>query len=518
MMTKATNIIGWIGTALVFGAVAVRFLRPEWNQYATYAAWAGLACVLIYMAGQWRDVAKFYEGRGAKYGTMSLVSIVVFLAILVAINYLGVRQSKRWDLTANQVYSLSDQTVKVLEKLDAPVKFTVYDTEPRFDTFRGRLNEYKYHSSKVETEYVDADKSPTRAKAAGVTNYGTIVVEYKTRSEKVTSTNEQDLTNALIKVVTGAQPKVYFTKGHGEHDTAGTDRSGYSAAVQSLTSDNYKVDTIALTQGKTVPDDASVVVIAGPKTDFLDGEIEQLKAYTAKGGKVFVLIDPPEKPGAAGNAQPLLEAFLKDWGMTVGHDMVIDISGMSQDPSVTVAIEYPQHPITESFNRVITVFPVARSITPVEGAAHTPQPIVTSSPRSWAETDLASLDKGDKQGPIASGQAVSAPATVTPPAPANTTPGSTEPPKPPETRVVAMGDSDFASNAYLGTQGNRDYFSNVVSWLAQQENLLSIRPREPQDRRLSMTDSQKNSIFLLSIIIIPGLVFGSGVYNWWRRR
>src|SRR5689334_5072982 len=98
-MQKAFGIIGWIGTVLVFAAVAIRFFHPDWNQYATYGAWAGLVCVLVYMAGQWRDVATFYEGRGARYGTMSIISIIVFVGILVAINYLSSRQNKRWDFT-----------------------------------------------------------------------------------------------------------------------------------------------------------------------------------------------------------------------------------------------------------------------------------------------------------------------------------------------------------------------------------------------------------------------------------
>ena len=227
-------------------------------------AWAGLAAVLIYMAGQWRDVAEFYKGRSAKYGTMSLVSVVVFVGILIAINYLSTRQNKRWDFTANQVYSLSDQTIKVLKELPEPVKFTVYDQPTRFDSFRNRLDEFQYHSSKVQTEYVDPDREPARAKAAQVAAYGTVVIEYKDRTERVTSTDEQALTNALIKVVTGAAKKVYFTQGHGEKNTAGTDRNSYATLAQGLTSDNFAFEQLVLLQQKTVPADATVVVIAGP--------------------------------------------------------------------------------------------------------------------------------------------------------------------------------------------------------------------------------------------------------------
>ena len=139
------GVIGWIGTLLVFASVGIRFLKPELAQYQQYAAWAGLALVLVYMAGQWRDIATFYEGRGAKYGTLSIVSILVFAAILVAVNYLASRQNKRWDLTSNQVYSLSDQTIKILQTLDAPVKFTVFDQETSLDMHRDRLEAYTYH-------------------------------------------------------------------------------------------------------------------------------------------------------------------------------------------------------------------------------------------------------------------------------------------------------------------------------------------------------------------------------------
>lgn len=527
MVNRIVGIIGWIGTALVFGAVAARFFKPEWNQYASYAAQGGLACVLIYMAGQWRDVAKFYEGRGARLGTMSIVSIVAFLGILVAVNYLGVRQSKRWDLTANQFYSLSDQTVKILKGLDSPLKFTVYDQELSFDRSRTRLNEYKYHSSRIETEYVDVDKNPTRAKAAGIQQYGTIVIDYKGRTEKVTSLNEQDLTNGLIKAATGKQRKVYFTRGHGEKDSASTDRLGYGTVTQGLTSDNYGVETMALVQQKEIPADATVVIIAGPQTDFLPEEIAQLKTYVARGGKVLIMLDPSEKPQAS---TPLLIDFLHDWGVNVGNDFLVDMSGTSNNPSVVVAIQYPTHAITEGFNGLITAFPASRSMTAVEGGVngHNPMPIVESSPGSWAEQDIAGLAKamptldaakGDRQGPVSIGLAVSAPATDVPPAPAtNTSPATTEEPQKPESRIVAIGDSDFPANAYLGIPGNRDFFINTVNWLAQQEGMISIRPKSPEDRRLTLPASAMNSVMLLSIFIIPGLVFASGVYAWWRRR
>jgi ABC-type uncharacterized transport system involved in gliding motility auxiliary subunit len=530
-MQKIFGIIGWIGTVLVFGAVAVRMFYPQWNQYATYGAWAGLVAVLIYMAGQWRDVAEFYKGRSARYGTMSIVSIVVFLAILAAVNYLGTRQSKRWDLTANQVYSLSDQTIKILKDLKEPVHVTVFERNDRQDAHKDRLDEFQYQTTRLTTEYVDPDREPTRAASAKIESLPTILFEFKGRTERVSSSNEQDLTNALIKVVTGTTRKVYFTQGHGEKDSASTDRGGYSTAVESMKQDNFAVDQLVLIQQKTIPDDATVVVIAGPTTDFFPPEIEALNAYAARGGKVLVLLDPLMK----GPAQPLLTQFLADWGIRAGTDVVLDASGMGQmlgtDASVPVAAQYPSHPITEGF-RVITAYPMSRTMAPIEGGsnAHTAQPLVNTSPQSWSEADLAALsagkgqvefnaDKGDKQGPITLASAVSAPATVTPPAPpGNGTPANPDAERKPETRVVAVGDSDFASNMAVGIAGNRDLFLNSLNWLSQQENLIAVRPRQPEDRRLTLTADQQNRIMILVLFIIPGLVFTTGIYTWWKRR
>ncbi len=528
------GVIGWVGTLLVFASVAIRFLRPEWAQYQQYAAWGGLALVLVYLAGQWRDIATFYQGRSARYGTLSLVGVLVFAGILVAVNYLASRQNKRWDLTANQVYSLSEQTIKILQNLDAPVKFTVFDRELALDGYRDRLDAYTYQSSQVSAEYVDPEKNPLRARAAQIQSLGTIVVEYKDRTERATSSDEQALANALIKVVTGAEKKVYFTQGHGEKDTANSDqRSGYSAISSALSADNYGVDKLVLVQAKEVPADATVVVIAGPQTDFLQPEVDALKQYVARGGKVLALLDPVDDPSRPGT--PLLDAFLREWGFDIGSNIVVDASGIGQllgtDASVPVATSYPAHPITTNF-QLMTAYPLARSVAPVDGGVEGrfPQSLVQTSAQSWAEADIAALakgdgrvelnaDKGDKPGPISLAAAVSAPAAEPPaqPEPKPETPEGQEAPKP-ESRLAVIGDSDFISNGVLGVQGNRDFFMNTVNWLAQQENLIAIRPREPEDRRLTLTADQQSRIFWLSVLLIPGLVFAAGVYNWYGRR
>ena len=528
MLKRILGLLGWLGVALVFAAVFAiwgppTFLSPHSHKLAI----AGLICTLLYVLSEWRAIGESFSGRQARFGTLAAASILVVVAILGAINYLGNRHNKRWDLTAAKQFSLSDQTKKVLGDLKEPVTVRVFTVSDQFPRFRDRLDEYASESKQLKVEYIDPDKKPAVAQQAGITQLNTVLFEYKGRTERATSDGEQELTNALIKVITGRTPKVYFTQGHGEKDTSSGERTGYKAISDALTADNFKVDSLVLAQVADVPADADMIVVAGPKTDFLQPEIDLLKKYLARGGKLFVMLDPVLK---ADQPQPaLLQALLKDWGIEAGNDLVVDVSGIGQvfggDESTPVAAIYPAHAITENF-RLLTAYPLARSMSPIEGGVngHTAQSVVQTSRDSWGETNIKGLTSGqpakpdegqDKKGPVSLGVAVSAPAAN---APAPKEPANGDAPKTPETRVVAFGDSDFAGNGAIGVQGNRDLFLNTVNWLAQQENLISIRPRDPADRRITLTDRQAEFIRIMTIFVVPGLVLLAGVQTWWRRR
>ena len=527
MVKRILDLLGWLGVSLVLIAFALWFLRPQWEA-RYWLAMAGLVCTLLYMLSQWREIARSFSGREAKYGTVAIVSSAVVLAILIAVNYLGVRHNKRWDLTAAKQFTLSEQTRKILSGLQKPVSIKVFAQPDDFSRFRDRLDEYQYASKQVTVEYIDAVKQPSRANQYQVQQLGTVVFDYDGRTERVTSDGEQEITNGLIKVVQGKQLKVYFVQGHGEKSTEGSDRDGYGTIAKSLGSENYTVESLVLAQQKEVPADASVVIVAGPKTDFFGPEVDMLKRYLAKGGKLFLLLDPPDKAGSGELTS--LTALLKDWAIEVGNNVVVDVSGMGQllgtGPEVPVAAKYQPHAITDHFN-LLTAYRLARSVAPAQGGASGkfPQTLVETSPNSWAETDIKTLnttgevkrdlDKGDKAGPVSLAAAVSSPATDVPAPAAGAKPEDTNKP---ETRIVVFGDSDFASNAWLGIQGNRDLFMNSVNWLAQQENLIAIRPRDPEDRRITLTADQQQWIFWATVFVIPGLILLGGVHAWWRRR
>ena len=534
-MTRFANILGWVGTALVVAAVATRFIRPELQHVWQRLAIAGLVVVLVYLATQWREIAAVFSRRTARAGALTSASVLLLLGILVGINYVATRQHKRWDLTEGGQFTLSDQSRKVLESLKAPVQVKVFAKDTDFQRFRDRLEGYTYASRQLQVEYIDPDKQPAVARHWEVQQYNTIAVEHAGRIERITTDTEQDITNAIVKAVEGKELKVYFSQGHGERDTTSADqRTGYNVIASALQRDNFAVEKVVLAQQQDVPADAAVLVIAGPKTDFLQPEIDMVTRYLDKGGKLVLLLDPPDGSDAA----PLtgLIGLARAWGVDVGTNVVVDVSSVGQllgaGPSMPVVATYPDHPITENFG-LITAFPLARSVTPVEGGTkgRTAQPLATTSAQSWAETDLAAVftgkpvarDEGgaDREGPITLAAAIGVDAPNAPAAPP--TPPTPDQPPPdaparPQTRVVVFGDSDFAANGVINTQGNRDLFLNAVNWAAQQENLIAIRAKQAGDRRVTLTEDQEFRVMVLSVFGLPLLTAALGVWTWYRRR
>jgi len=537
MIQKILESLNWIGTTLVVSAAFILFFQPEQQELGWWLFIIGIAFISLYAIGKWKDILRFFSGRKARYGTLATSGLLLGLGILIGTNYILARQNKRWDLTAAKQYSLSDQTVRILESLESPIKIMVFAQEFDFPRYRDRLDEYEYTSSQVSIDYIDVDKDPLLARQYEIASYGTVVFDYNGRIERVVSDQEQELTNALIKAIEGEESLIYFVQGHGERQPNNTEPAGYSSLTESLRLDNITTAPIVLAQTRAVPLDAAALVIAGPSTDLLSGEIDILRKYLEVGGKILVLLDPPNGPDAPKYEN--LTALLAEWNINVGQNMVVDISGLGQilqtDATVPVAAMYPPHAITERFG-LLTAFPLARSVTPMTSEINNrvAETFVQTSPRSWAENNLEELvsgeltmdeNQGDIPGPISIAVALSVEVVVEE---SNSDSGeqtalnadteAEEETSPPTTRVAVFGDSDFASNGALGIQGNRDLMLNTINWLAQQENLIAIRPRQVEDRRITLTANQQFRIMIGSLFLIPIGILGTGVYVWWRRR
>ena len=278
-----------------------------------------------------------------------------------------------------------------------------------------------------------------------------------------------------------------------------------------------------------MPDDADVLIIAGPKTDFLAPEIDALKAYLAKpAASCSCMLDPVLK---ADQPQPTgLQGLLKEWGIDADNDIVLDVSGMGRllgtDESVPVAASYPSHPITENFN-LMTAYPLARSMTPIEGGinGHTAQRLVETSREQLGRDEPEESDRAaspprwttsDKKGPVS--LAVAGLGSGRPYTAGGRREERRARPEAGRNAARRVRRLRLRQQRRAGRPGNRDLFLNTINWLAQQENLIAIRPRDPEDRRITLTADQERRIFYLTVLIVPGLVLLAGVQTWWRRR
>jgi ABC-type uncharacterized transport system involved in gliding motility auxiliary subunit len=470
--------------------------------------------------------------RQTKYTLYVTLYLVVIIAVLGAANWLASRHNKSIDSTANKKFSLSDQTVKIVKELKNDVTISDYDRTEKFTAARDLLDRYSALSTKLHVAYIDPDKKPQLAKAAGISKYGTMIVDSGPKKEEAKSLTEEELTSAIIRAIkTGARTACFVT-GSGEKSPEDTDeRDGYSNVKDSLEKSNYKTKTTSLgaatpadakmaakiqplgsappSGGKPeVPSDCTVLIVAGPKYAYQQAAVDAIKTYVDNGGRVLLMLDPPLKMGKSETQESeSLDKLLDSWGVTMDKDLVIDLSGVGQifgvGAEVPLALNYESHPIVRDFKRIATGFPLTRSLEIKSGGSA--EKLFSTSDNSIATTNLSSpevrLDpQKDKKGPLA----LAAAGTVK-------SGGK-------EGRFVVVGSSGWASNSFFGFRGNRDLYLNMMNWLSSDEDLISIRPKDPEDRRLSLSQRQMGTIFMSSVIGLPLIVVVAGLMVWWKRR
>lgn len=349
---------------------------------------------------------------------------------------------------------------------------------------------------------VDPDKKPALAQQYGITDYDTVVLEMQGRKIAARAITEEGLTSALIRISRKSKKTFYFVEGHGEHSINDTEQDGYSFLSDTLVSQGFIVKALPLLTKNKVPNDADVVIIGGPKRLFTERERTALKDYLNKGGQVFLLLDP--EIGETGGSG--LESFFSAWGAKLENGLILDpSSGLGITIPTMNPGAYLSHILTENFN-LATFFPVARAVTfdAKLGEGYRFDPFLETSLETWFTKDIAgdlSIDPNrDRQGPISFGGVFYASD------PAN------------KMRIVIIGDSDFATNSTARSAGNGDLFQNVLSWLADEGDLVSIRPQEIPATTLVLSAKQMNMIFTVSVLILPLTVMGIGLYIWRGRR
>jgi len=471
------------------------------------------------------------------------------IGIVIALAYLSVRFPFRLDMTESGQFSLSEQTVHMLQRLDKPVHITFFHDPLMRETveFYGLIAS---QTDQVTVEFHDPMLNPAQARMRGVEFAGTSILESEGRQLQVHTQLETDIANGILRVSQGIQQTVCFLDGHGEPDPfsleshdhiegdaghehgLGTqfvlhERIGMAKARHSLEAMNYEVKKVSLVKGNRSLDGCSVLVVAGPRVALLASEVETIDRFISDGKNALSMLDPFVKTG--------LEPVLRKLGVILDDAMVIDeASHFWADISSPAVTDYNRHQITTDLP--LTFFPGARSLSP------TPQkiddtvvrPLINSSRDSYGETDprRADFDRDkDLAGPLTimvfvnkdpnfvrATQAVVRKLLETP-GPQSPEKGEKNPaPSGHASRIAVIGDSDFATNSFFHILGNGRLFLNTINFLAVQENLIGLEPQTHDLPRVNLTNRQMKGTFFLSIILIPALMAVIGIAVWWRRR
>ncbi len=458
------------------------------------------------MAGQW------IKARQTRYAAYAATYVLIVIAAVIIANVLADRYNKSYDSTANKRYSLSEQTAKIVKGLKQDAVITYFNRSTRFRDGKDLLDQYANLSPKVQVKYVDPDKDPELAREYGVREFGTAVVQIGSKHEEAKSTTEEGITGALIRDLKSNIRMVCFATGSGEHRLDDSDREGFSHFKDLLAKDNYESKSVDLLSKAEVPTDCTTLVIAGPTKNYEQPEVDAIRKYVENGGRTFFMLDPPLKLGHEEIADnDALTNLLQSWGVTLDKDLILDLNPLGQiaglGPQVALVTSYESQPIVDQLRGTATGFPLARSLEIKNTDKTNVQKLFDSSETSLATSNLSSPavdvnDPKNKKGPLT----LAAAGTY------NTGKENSQ------GRFVVVGNSTWAANRFIDFNGNDDLASNAVNWLSSDEDLISIRPKPPEDRRITMTSRQLSWVRAVSQFALPFAVVIVGVGVWWKRR
>ncbi|NGZ98596.1 MAG: hypothetical protein CV089_21175 [Nitrospira sp. WS110] len=498
--------LGLIGVILGIGGMVAYSLRPDWLWAVTIAEGAALLSLALFFVLHFETVKAFSGRRSTKMGLNSVLMILLFSGILVIVNFLASRHSIRWDLSENQNFTLAPQTYRVLRTLPRDVKITVFTREkdPGYQAFKERLESYRQASTKLSVEFIDPEKEPKMAQNYGIFRTDTAIFESDEQTIRVTSPSEVELTGALIRISKDSKKRIVFVEGHSELSVEDKERNGLSIAKEALIRQGYDVGTVSLLKESAVPDNTSVLVLAGPRRSVLKDEQDRIRAYVEKGGHLLVLADPDTQTG--------LESLLAHWGLGLGPGVLVDLQDRLAQGDLTALLvrTFTEHEITQDLTSAV-LFPLSRHVTFDEevGKDWDFVPLARTSPNSWAETNMqgrvVSLsEKEDVKGPLPMAAALA--------------PKQALKEGEPRQAIAVIGNSTFVSNAFFNFPGNSDFFLHTMGWLAEERDLISIAPREPALHPFTPNPTQERTLIYIQVVFLPLMTLLTGIIVWRKRR
>ncbi len=458
------------------------------------------------MASQW------LKARQTKYASYAATYILIVIAVFVVANVLADRYNKSYDATSNKRYSLSEQTAKIVKGLTQDATITYFNQSTHFSDGKDLLDQYANLSHKVHVQYVDPDKNPQAAREAGIRNFGTAVVQIGSKKDEAKSMTEEGVTGAFIRDLKNTTRTVCFVSGSGEHQLDNTGRDGFSNFKDLLVKDDYQSQTIDLLQNAEVPNSCTTLVVGGPTRNYEQPEVDAIKKYVENGGRALFMLDPPLKIGHSDIApNDALTSLLNTWGVSLDKDLIIDMNPLGQvvglGHEVALVTNYGTQPIVEGMKGTATGFPLSRSLEIRGTDKSSVEKLIETSASSLATPNLESAavsvnDPKNKKGPL----------TIAAAANYNTGKENSQ------GRFVVVGSSSWAVNGFINFNGNSDLALNTINWLSSDEDLISIRPKQQDDRRITMTRAQLSWVRATSQFLLPMIVVIAGVFVWLKRR
>jgi len=469
----------------------------------------------------WRDR---FQSRRLHYGAGSVVSVLLVLGILGLAAGLAGWHPLRWDTTSEKTQSLSPASLALLKEVTQPLTMTVFMPEAAGErqTAKEVLQLYEHHSSKVTYRFVDPEREPLKAQQAGYRFAGNVLLDYQGRRQMADQTDENAISNALRKVLKKERQKVYFLAGHGERDLADSKPGGFQVAKTALDNEGYEVESLNLLSRGAVPEDAAVVIVAGPKKPILSTEVQALKAFLLKGGRLFIMLEAFEDGG--------LQGFLAGYGVGLDNGLILDVNQVSQSLGLSAVMplvsQYGPSKITQDFKNLVTIYPMVRPlILKKDHPDVTLVPLATTMPTSyeklgkeWIKDEKAAFDaKTDKKGPFTVG--AQAEIKLTPPKAEPARKGEPQPatPEGAKTFLVVFGAADFAANSFFNLFGNGDLFLNTTNFLAQAMEQITVRGAG-KAQLLTLKSGQIWALFLVCLAGVPLVMLAAGIWAYRRRR
>jgi ABC-type uncharacterized transport system involved in gliding motility auxiliary subunit len=506
---EIASFIGTIGVAMLVASGVRYSIQGELLTTSKVLLIAGGVFALAAIGLGFHAIVKAFSGRGAQQGTNTAILALAVIAILAVINFVGFRHHKTFDLTTEKLYTLSDQTRNIVSNLKQDLTAARFDKSPNA-AFDDLMAEYKALSPHFKYQFVDPNQKPEIAQDFGATRMGDVVVAFGARKDHLDASahgqlGEEDVTGAIVKVISDKVKEVCFVTGHGEKSLTDGSQDGYTQVDAGLKKENYITKTVNLIADNGVPADCSALVIAGPKQSYYPQETAMLGKFLDAGGDALIMVDPA--------TDPKLDDLFQSWNVAVGNNVVVDASGMGQifggGPIIPLVQDFGSSPITKGFQGSMAFFPLARTASIADKSKSIPQTVelLKTSERSFT---IPKLEPGQKR--ITFDPKTETMSALSLGVAANRKVGDKD------ARLVVIGNSQFAANPAVGQGRNGDLFFNTIEWLAQDENLISIRPKSATNRRVTLSEAQSAALHWLNLVFLPGLVIFSGIYIWWKRR